>query len=969
MDAVTFLKKILPGVGKLFLAVEVITRTGDKVITHEAFGDGEFDDVAEAALKHSAQGKNVFHVLASRKDVHYTNAGKPSRGKADNIKALKAFWLDVDVAKDGSYATQREAASEVLRFCTTVGLPAPMLVSSGRGLHTYWPLKDAVSPELWFTVASQLKSVCIHLGLKADHVCTSDANRVLRPVGTTNYKYDKPVRLLRDADPVHEGDIAAVLNRYIIDNHVSHTRRDPTPSKNAALMGMGEVEYPPSYAEEVVKHCPVVQTFRDSAGNVSEPVWYAVLGVLKNCEDGETFAHEWGAGHPSYSHDDTQRKLEQWAYGPTSCSKLSTAANSKACESCKHNGKITSPIQLGHRIEPPQVVEVVTQSNEQAETLTLPEGFSWRNGQMHQNVPDKDGVYEEVAFSDTLFYATSRVRGEDGTWNLRIRMSVANHYWREFDLPQMLIPDPRGLSKYLAQYEIIIFGAKHAMDLMKAYVNQLCAENYEVVTYDRYGWDQDRDKFIVGDTAFLANGDTEEVLVTDNVRNSGKAHENEPKGDLDEWVRLMDLAYNRPDAEKYQFVIAAGFASPLVPLCNFHNYRGIPIVLSGEGGVGKSSVCEAAATIYGDPKMLMTNAGSEGGSTLNALFALASMYNGVPLLFDEITQRDSKDFVPLMYTLSNGIVKSGLMTNGKFRETAPPFAGIYFGTSNINITDILYDAAKKDVSDATSARCFEIGGLTKREIERVFGGTNMKDLLEHKLFHIRGVAAKKYLPYVMQNADAIRDKIAELRAKLGSNIAADSRERFYVDTIAFAHVAAVIAKKLGLIQWDVNAMTKWALQHVQTLRRAFTERHAMIEDNIGMFLSWLYNHTIITRSFPIGRKPRDAEVETVSESLKANPCARIAIKDSLMYVAASAVTEWCRDRNIVPTQFKQQLKEAGYIIGEDREYLGKGTNIPTGRVRVYEFNFAKATGGTAFVTDGNVTRIVRDNRVHDESHG
>jgi len=955
MDTVLFFRKILPTRGVYFLMEDVSKpdhpKGGYKI--HFPFGPEQIEEMADKALQMSDNGHDIYFACSSFKEVQYKTsaAGReyPTGRTQSNASFAKSMWVDVDVGKpdpEKCYPTQREAAAAMSHLCKEVGLPAPMMVSSGKGLHFYWPLTEEVDSDRWLGVASQLKSVCAHLGVKADPSRTADPASVLRPVGTLNYKYGEPkiVKVLKDADAVPIGVIAAALADYIIAHQVKHTRRDSPskPSLNAALIGE-PIEYPPAYADQIVKHCGVMRHFHDKLGNVSEPFWYAAIGVLKHCEDGDNIAQKWSSGHPDYDRDGTQQKLDQWSYGPSSCEKLASESGLKLCESCPHNGKVKSPIQLGHLAPVAQEVKVEVSKSEdvEPEKVLLPDGYSWLNGMMRRAVADKDGVIDHVPFSDTLFLPVSRVRDEDGTWNLRIKMNVAGHYWREFDLPQMLIPDPRGLARHLAKYEIIIFGIKHAMEYMKDYAAWMRERGHEITTYDRFGWDEG--KFIVGKTAFLPNGSTEEVLLSENVLNSKKNIDCTPVGDLDTWVELINLAYNRPKAEKYQFVIAAAFAAPLVPLANFQNYRGIPVVLSGEGGIGKSSVCKAASTIYADPNALLIDATQKNGSTLQGLVGLASMFNGVPVLFDEMTERDPKEFTPLMYSLSNGQGKIRMTSGGKFAETAAPFCGIYFGTSNNDVTDMIYREEKKSISDAAAARCFEIGGLCKSEMMQVFEGVDMKDLLEHKLFHHHGLAAQVYLPYVVKNREAIIRALVTTRNKLGSDVHSDSRERFYIDTIAFAHVAATIAVRLGLIKWDVNATTKWALKHLKNLRRNFVERTALVEDNVSLFLSWLHGRTIVTRNFP-KRRPKQDEMEVVSEPIRYLPSARVATKDRVMLVAISALHEWCKEHKQIPEEFRKQLAVESYVIGEHVEFLGKGTNIITGRSRCLELNYDKVVG-------------------------
>jgi len=203
------------------------------------------DSVAELAaevMRRDQLGQNVYHACATYKD-------RSSR-KASNAKAMNSFWLDIDCsaekAKTGDgYETKEDAALALRAFCRNVGLPRPMIVDSGGGLHVYWPLNTAVSMSRWKPLADKLKQVTKAFGFRADQSRTADAASVLRPVGTHNRKYDPPRRvdLLCDAD-----DLDAVEFEAAIDNVLGNlkptvrTRHiasvEDTPRQRARLASM-----------------------------------------------------------------------------------------------------------------------------------------------------------------------------------------------------------------------------------------------------------------------------------------------------------------------------------------------------------------------------------------------------------------------------------------------------------------------------------------------------------------------------------------------------------------------------------------------------------------------------------------------------------------------------------------------------------------------------------------------------------
>ena len=155
-------------------------------------------ELAEEVLKRDRPGQNVFHACATYKDG--------SSRMAINAVLMNAFWLDLDCGPEkaitgAGYKTKLDATWALREFCGAVGLPRPMIVDSGGGLHVYWPLKETITAERWKVIADKLKRATKALGFLADQSRTADAASVLRPVGTFNRKYDppRPVVLLRDA--------------------------------------------------------------------------------------------------------------------------------------------------------------------------------------------------------------------------------------------------------------------------------------------------------------------------------------------------------------------------------------------------------------------------------------------------------------------------------------------------------------------------------------------------------------------------------------------------------------------------------------------------------------------------------------------------------------------------------------------------------------------------------------------------
>jgi hypothetical protein len=341
---VRFLKLILPEQGHFVAAIKP-PKQGFKPSIFAA----TVDELWETIETSDRNGCETYYACSSfkedRNDPPWVPPGQRRFGRTKhNVLCAKAFWLDVDVGPNKPYKTLNEAVDAVKAFCDALGLPIPVCVGSGSGLHVYWPLHEAIDRTTWELYAKGLKKLCDQHGLKADHARTTDISSVMRVPGTHNRKYGS--ERLVECSPEFLNLTPSTLEQLAAFAQACAGARQ---TKKQTLLAHAAV-YPSSYAAEIVKHCGQLQHLRDDEGNLDEPVWHACLGVLAFCEDGDTLAHEWSEGDDRYTREETQKKLEQWRAltGPTTCKRFHEL-NPSVCEQCKHWGKIKSPITLGYR--------------------------------------------------------------------------------------------------------------------------------------------------------------------------------------------------------------------------------------------------------------------------------------------------------------------------------------------------------------------------------------------------------------------------------------------------------------------------------------------------------------------------------------------------------------------------------------------------------------------------------------------
>jgi putative DNA primase/helicase len=178
-QTVAFLRHILPANGlKCVLLVHGEQRR------HHFFET--IEGQADFILKRNSPRVTVYHACASFKT--------PANRKQVNVWEVRSFWADIDTREsksDAPYADRGEAAKAVLEFCRTSGMPTPVFVSSGYGLHIYWPLRASLPEAIWRAYAKQLARLFETCGLKVDKSRTKDSASVLRPPGTHNRKNEQ----------------------------------------------------------------------------------------------------------------------------------------------------------------------------------------------------------------------------------------------------------------------------------------------------------------------------------------------------------------------------------------------------------------------------------------------------------------------------------------------------------------------------------------------------------------------------------------------------------------------------------------------------------------------------------------------------------------------------------------------------------------------------------------------------------
>lgn len=812
MQTLDFLRRILPSSG--FYASVVINK-GDGI--RHAFTN-DIERLADAVIQLSKRGNNVYYGVASYLD-------KAKGRRQVNVHSLKALYIDVDCGPSKPYADWKEGLRAIATFVAAAKLPKPMIVHSGNGLHVYWVLDRELTSDEWRPLANGLKAAAAAHNFEIDMAVPADSARILRPVGTVNPKGGATVRLLIDASPVNVELIAEALASY--NQHITTKVVKP---RNSGLLDALAVrhEFPPAKRDIIVAKCAQVKWAVTQQKDVTEPTWYALMGVAAYCEDPEATAIEWSKDHPDFTPEATVRKLEQWrsaATGPATCARFE-AERPQGCKDCKFAKQIGSPARLG--IETQAVAIAADAPDAAATAVPLPKPYK-------RAATGIKIIVNEVEIDVCNFdiYPVSYGRDETlGYEVVRFRWKRPHVGWQTLVFRQAFLADGhREFGVAIADQGVVLAHKKQTeafQNMLRAYMDEL--RNLRAMTnlYSTMGWKEGNSQFLLGDTLYRATAtgvEAEPVALA-----SGMSRLVEPMfvqaGTLDEWAQFTALL-EKAKLYPQMFALCVSMSAPLYA---FTGLRGLTINLYGPTGSGKTLAQYWQQSVWGDPTKLHYTA----KFTPNALYARMGLYNNLPVTIDEATMLAPKEVGDFLYSVSQGREKARLQRNAEERDTRT-WATVVTTSSNKSLGSMLLSTGME--TDAQMARLLELTvhphPLFTRSTE---AGRRIYDFLSSHY----GSAGPALIEHFMALGDGgLRDALEQHKGRFAQQYDATfgGNERYWEQSIFLADFAGYTAQQLGLIQFDYATGIRYVLSQIGAMRQTIAESQTDAFDLIAEYLN------------------------------------------------------------------------------------------------------------------------------------
>ena len=878
----------------------------------------------------------VQEMLKDERDVYF-GCAKYETGDnrtGDNAKYFKALWVDIDCGEDKAasgdgYIDQATGLQELQRFCKTIGLPKPILINSGRGIHAYWAFTEVIGKDRWQPMMNRLAELCKIHSLIADPKCFEPA-RILRVPNTLNFKDTPPssVTVIGVGGSLTEpAELHVTLG--VTEKKFAPRRQIQRSALTLSLMGNRISRFKTIMMKSAKNEgCQQLVYCFQNQDTISYNLWRSALSIAAFCEEGVSAAHKMSEHYPGYDPEEVEIKVHdlQRKGGPHFCETFEKE-NPDGCVGCIHKGKITTPIVLGKEIakaEPTEEGDYEVEAEEEEEVVSYKVPafpypyFRGKTGGIYMEKSDDDAV---LVYEHDLYVLKRMTDPEKGEMAL-MRLHLPRDGVKEFAIPASALIGKDEPKKFLGENGVLARGQQ--MDNIVGFLLS-CAKDIQLtrkaeLMRTQFGWADSDSKFIIGDREITADG---VYYSPPSSHTESIAQHMVAKGTLEKWKEVFNM-YSRPGLEPNAFAALTAFGSPLL---KFVGLSGAIInVMFPHSGSGKSTALFMANSVYGHPKDLV----AIPKDTMNARMHMLGVMNNLPFTMDEITNMKSEEFSDLTYAMSQGRGKNRQEAGAnKLRKNNTKWQNITLSSGNSSFYEKL--GSLKNTPDGEMMRLMEytIGysdAISTEEGKRMF---------DHQLLENYGHAGDIYAQWLVGHKEEAVQQLLEVQAKIDRELRLSQRERFWSGVVACNIMGGLIAKSLGLHDYNMKEIYKWACAMIRDIREDSTAPRDDPSSVVGDFINRHIRNTLVV----------DGEADARTKLLPApiqEPYGELIIRyepdTKQMYIVAKAFKDDCVERQLNYKETMKQLQIKGIYLGSTTRRMTSGTKIKGTPVHVMHFD-------------------------------
>jgi len=917
-----FYEKALPTQG-----VYCITSIGtDKKVSNK-FAE-TLDGVFEQIEKFKSKQLNTFVALGTFDGY--------SR-KADDCLFVRSFFIDLDVGAEKDYQSKGDAHTALYKLVGETGLPDPVVIDSGGGVHAYWIMDEDIPKDIWKPAAEIFKTICLeHIAI--DPVVTADAARIMRAPETFNHKFDPPEPTSVVSDEIHVyswmefksflyGDLDEIIQspRSQESEDILGSITKGIDEDTKAILKLDnfaktfEVLAQKSVDDE--GGCEQIKYALFNAETLDNPMWHAVISIAKFCDDGAIAIHDISKPYPGYTHEETE-KVAARAPAPRTCEWFIDKYPSR-CEGCQHRGKITSPIVLGKQFKPAPATNKEDAVWEVPNTKKVPDFPQYlypyvrgENGGIYFVPPakvDKKGAkYQDdpvLILSSDLYPLTRMISPHDGEC-LQMRYELPHDGYRDFLLPMKSVYAKEAF-KAITTSNGVLFASIHDQHLM----NYIIKWGQYLQTTDKalqmrmqMGWTEERTSdnsnwdnrsFVIGKKEYTRSGEILDAPSSPFVR--GLSKHLTQAGTFARWRESMDYL-NKPQFELHAFASMCGFGSPLMP---YTSTSGVTVSLTGRSGNAKTGAMYAGLSIFGHPKDLSVVGATDNGLTGRYL-GLHSLMFGL----DEVGDKKPEELGQLIHNVSHGKAKIRMQGSvNAEREYEMSASLIAMLTNNHSVYGKL-DSLKAS-PDGEAARLIEF--LIHRP-ELLNQDSKLGIYIFDAFRYNYGHAGPMYIKEIMRGGDNyVLDHIAAWDERFQKDFGSYAEYRFYQNLVGAAFGGGSIANEHNVTGYELERIYHHTVLAMIEIRdKVVKVNRTDYPSLLGDFINKNMGNILVLKDGKVTMEPRGQLV------------GRIVSEEGLLQVSKTEFKKFLSERQVSLREFEFDMREKKILVDDKKGRLTTG---------------------------------------------
>ena len=236
------------------------------------------------------------------------------------------------------------------------------------------------------------------------------------------------------------------------------------------------------------------------------------------------------------------------------------------------------------------------------------------------------------------------------------------------------------------------------------------------------------------------------------------------------------------------------------------------------------------------------------------------------------------------------------------------------------------------VSMAKAMPKAEAQRILEVKVDRLFNESGEKgeqDAFSASLNNNYGHAGKEYIQYLLNNIDGVKKLLEEVRVKVDTEASLTSENRFWSAFVSNTLSGLILAKRAGLIDYDVGKIFTWAINMLKENRRYVSDMNVSVEEVLNDYIHEHWSNVLWIKSTDDLRKKDNVGLDSlvVPEALpRAQLVARYETDLKKLYLIPKLLRRWCSEQQINYGAFIQDLKSKMGAT-KTKMRLSKGTHM------------------------------------------